>query len=567
LILPREVLSDLADQALARIDASAGCAVLLEGSIAEGFGNSSSDIDILLVADGTGELPTMPSILFIDGHRVEIRSRSAGQLTRQLQSAALAGAAPRRIARLSEDLLNRCQRFLHGLALRGTELIEDIRKRLPADDFPALMASWWAEHSRQSLRHAIALLELGEGDDAAAWARAGLLQAAKSWAAGRGETYLEPKWLSLQLDRIGPDERTGRYWQLTSSPARGAAAEPLVSACLELAADLGVTGCAREPWQLTVGRVPGVTTWQTGARVQVIRAKQDVFALGATAATAWRSLVWGHSLSAVQAAARAAGVDGPGPLLATFLRYGLVRLTWRGDGPVVPALPLAAPAGPVTPPPAVAAPILELGGAKVSGPRAVDLVPLPAKRFGAAAMALCWSNVLIENAREDLAGALDRGQWRVAELAAGRALAAGLRGLLSAYGVNPLPADSEVLRRLSLLPAGVGQIKAAAESLAERTIAGPGEGAAVRTDLDDFVKLVRQAVGANSFPSSFQSAGGWQATLEVGYDWLRLGAYLDSALPIDEARDLLTSGGAQPHGATRAGPAAGAGHQGGAHGA
>jgi len=563
-ILSREVLSDLADQALARIGAPPDCAVLLEGSIAEGFGNSSSDIDFLLVGDGAGDLPTMPSILFIDGRRVEIRTRSAGQLTGQLQSAAaLAGAGPRRIARLSEDLLNRCQRFLHGFPLRRGELIDDLRTLLPAGDFSALMTSWWAEHSRQSLRHAIALAELEEYDEAAAWAKAGLLQAAKSWAAGRGETYLEPKWLSLQLDRIGPGELTRRYWHLTGAPARGAAAGPMVGACLELARDLGVTGCAHDPGRLTVSRMPGVTTWQTGEQVHVIRGKEDVFALGTVAAAAWRSLVWGRSLPEVRAAAQAAGVDGAGPLIATFLRYGLVQMTWHGAGQVTPALPLAAPAGPVTPPPATAVPVLQLGGAKVSGPRAVDLVPLPAKRFGAAAMALGWSNVLIENAREDLAGALDREQWRVAELAVSRALAAGLRGLLSAHGVNPLPPDSEVLPRLSLLPAGIAPIRQAAQQLAERTVAGPAEGDAARASLDDFVALVRQAVGADVFPSSFESAGEWQATLDIGYDWLRLGAYLDSAMPIDEARDLLASGGAQPHVAARSAAAGRIGHTGG----
>ena len=564
MILPREVLRSLADQALARIDAPAGWALLLEGSIAEGFGNSSSDIDLLLVADGPGDLPTMPSIFFIDGHRVEIRTRSAGQVASQLRSvAALAGAGPRRIARLSEDLLNRCQRFLHGFPLRHPELIEELRKPLPAGDFSALMTTWWAEHSRQSLRHAIALAELGEGDEAAAWARAGLLQAVKSWAAGRGETYLEPKWLSLQLDRIGPDELAGRYWRLAAAPASGAEADAMVSACLELAADLGVTGCPRDPGRLTVGRAPGVTTWPTGDRVHVIRARQDVFALGEVAAAAWRSLVWGRGLPDVRAAALAAGVGQAGPLLATFLRYGLLQMTWRGGGPVIPALPLAAPAGPVTPPPAVAGPVVRLGGAPASGPCAVDLVPLPARRFGAAALALGWSNVLIENAREDLAGALDRGQWRVAELAVARALAAGLRGLLSSYGVNPLPPDPEARAALSLLPAGIGQIRQAADDLAGRAIAGPGQGQAARADLDDFVALVRRAVGADIFPASFESARNWQATLDIGYDWLRLGGYLDSALPIDEARDLLASGGTQPHAAA----AGRTGHQGGADGA
>ncbi len=336
MILSKEVLSGLAASALARIDAPADWALLLEGSIAEGFGNSSSDVDFLLVADGAADLPTMPSIFFIDGHRVEVRTRSASQVAGQLQAAAaVVGGRPRRIARVSEDLLNRCQRFLRGFPLRHAGLIDDVRKTLPDDDFAALMASWWATRSRQSLRHTIALAALGQRADAAAWARAGLLQAVKSWAARYGETYLEPKWLSLQLDRIGPSELTGRYWRLADSEAPGAAAAPFVSDCLTLASELGVTDCTQDPDRLIVSRVRGVTTWQTGEQVQVIRAKQDVFALGTTAAAAWRSVVWGRSLPEVCAATRAAGVDDGGALIATFLRYGLVRMTWRSGGPVV----------------------------------------------------------------------------------------------------------------------------------------------------------------------------------------------------------------------------------------
>ncbi len=128
-----------------------------------------------------------------------------------------------------------------------------------------------------------------------------------------------------------------------------------------------------------------------------------------------------------------------------------------------------------------------------------------------------------------------------------RALAAGLRGLLSAYGVNPLPPDSEVLGRLSLLPAGTAEIQKLAEGLAARTIGDAAQGEGARTDLNNVVELIRRAVGADVFPASFQSAHGWRTTLDIGYDWLRLGAYLDSDMPIDEARDLLSSGGAQPH--------------------
>ena len=48
------------------------------------------------------------------------------------------------------------------------------------------------------------------------------------------------------------------------------------------------------------------------------------------------------------------------------------------------------------------------------------------------------------------------------------------------------------------------------------------------------------------FPSSFASREQWQATLRHGYQWLRMAGYLDAYLELDEARDLLSSGGAQP---------------------
>jgi hypothetical protein len=541
MILSEDYLHELAEQALTRVDVRPDDALVLEGSIAEGFGNTSSDIDFLLVADSTAEMPTMPSILFVAGRRVEIRTRSVRQVTQQLETVAKAfGAGPRRIAKIDEDLLNRCQRFLRSFPLRRADLVDKIKDTLAYDAFAELMSTWWAEHARQSIRHAIALDELGAPREAVTWARSGLLQAAKSWAAGKGETYLEPKWLSMQLDRIGPDERADRYLKSTAGLD--------LSGCVELAADLGVSGAPRTPDRIIVDRVPKVTTWQIGDRVHVLRDRQDVFVLGAEAATAWRSVVFGRSLSDVLARATGTGIAEPGELLATFLRYGLLKLTWQGGGAIVPALPLAAPAGPVSPPPAAVRRPVAIGGAPASSPRAVDLMPVPARRFGSAGLALVWSNVLVENSIEDLTGALALGQWGVAELTARRALSSGLRALLSAHAVNPLPSDAEVAQRISLLPpAATEEIGASVSRLEDLSITDEAEGAAVRAELDTFIRVVRQATGADEFPSSFHSAETWQATLDLGYHWLRLGAYLDADIPIDEARDLLTSGGAQPH--------------------
>ncbi|MFD8424545.1 hypothetical protein [Streptomyces sp. NPDC059466] len=547
MILTDEQLQDLLDKSLAALPPGPDWAVVLEGSIAEGFGNPSSDIDFLLIARDGADLPTMPSLLFVDGRRVEIRTRSVRQLAEQF-TALEAGAG--RPGRLSEDLLNRCQRLLGSHPLRGHALVDEVKALLPAGRLREIAAGWWTHRARQSLRHAMALDCLGEGAEAADWARAGLVQAVKAWAAGLGETYLEPKWLSLQLDRAGRADVRDRYWALESAAPTGHdadAAHGYLGECLAFAAELGITGVAWRPERLTVERAARVTTWQTGERVHVIRDRREVFALGARAGAVWRSLVLGTPLPAVLAGARRTAPADAGRLVAAFLRYGLVRLAWKGAGTVTPALPLAAPAGPVTPPPYSTPPLLSVRGAAVSGPDGIDLVPLPAERFAAATMALVWSNVVVENAREDLDGALRRGQWRVAELTSRRAVHAALRGLLSSYGVNPLPADTDLVRRLSLLPSLPGSVRGRAEDLLRRTIASPAQGERVRAELEDFVALVRDTAGADAFPSSFDSADTWRATLELGYDWLRIGTYLGAELPLEEARDLIVSNGVQPH--------------------
>ncbi|MGW1068737.1 hypothetical protein ACWD4F_29990 [Streptomyces aureus] len=546
MILTEERLQDLLDKSLAELPPDTEWAVTLEGSIAEGFGNPSSDIDFLLVSRRADDLPTMPSLLFVDGRRVEIRTRSVRQLAEQFREVERSAGRP---AGISEDLLNRCQRVLHSHPLRGHALVEEVKALLPVERFRRITAHWWAHRARQSLRHALALQCLGESDEAVDWTRAALVQSVKSWAADLGETYLEPKWLSMQLDRAGRTDVRDRYWELESAavpPGDAGAAHFHLTACLDFAEDLGLTDLPRRPERLTVARVAGVTTWQTGERVHVVRGRRDVFALGADAGGVWRSLVLGRPLPRVLADSAVTGVTDPGRIVAAFLRHGLVRLAWKGGGTVTPALPLAAPPGPVTPPPSALQPLLSVGGAAVTGSRAVDLMPLPADRFAAAAMALVWSNVVVENAVEDLTGALRRGQHRVAELTARRAVHAALRGLFSAHGVNPLPADTDLVRRMELLPEATGPIGVRARELLARGVRSAEDGDALRAELRRFIALVRGAVGADSFPLSFDSAYTWRATLQLGHDWLRMGAHLGAELPIEEARDLLAGNGAQP---------------------
>ncbi|MEV0031337.1 AMP-binding protein [Nocardia sp. NPDC050793] len=563
--LPVERVRQLLHAALESIALPDDSAVLFEGSLAEGFGNEGSDVDFLAVVPGAENLPTLPTVLFVDGRRVEVRTRSVAQLRRQLEQAATGDPAA-----LDEDLLNRCQRFLRATVVRlGAVDLDSLRALLPHDDFRIRMSDWWTARAVHALRYAAALRTLRASDEASEWARDGLLQAVKAWAARRGETYLETKWLPSQLDRIGAHAFVDRYREL-SHPAAwpiaddGVYGDPSTNGHVrrtedttwqqlwELVTDLGIER-SDDPHRILFARRPGVTTWTIGGRVHVVRDDRDVFALSDDAARAWRSVVFKHSLRDVLGRApRDIATE-----LAEFVRLGLVGLQWRGAGPIEPALAMCKPVAPYTPVPSAHRPALGLTGA-ARDDAIVTLAPLPARRFTECALHLVWSNIVLENAREDLAGAVKNGQGGVAEIAAHRLVAMAVRVLLSAFGIHPLPADvAPAVTVARSVPPGtrrraevLAQLDAARGVRFSELLRG-GDTMAGLAILDDFVALVREVAGgadaALVFPASFDSREQWRRTLAIGYDWLRLAAYLNTDLPLDEARDLLTTGGHQPH--------------------
>ena len=545
-------LDDLLAKTLQAADVDPRATILLEGSLAEGFGNAASDIDFLAVVPGDADTPTMPTVLFIDGRRTELRTRSVTQLRAQLMVAAAALAEPHGPVP-GNDVLNRCQRFLRAFVVRPADDTEGCVRELQSgplthDNFAALMQRWWADRARQSLRQAVAAVGLGAQSDARAWVRDGLQQAAKSWAARRGETYLETKWLALQLNRIDDRAVSARYADLDAALAEGAAdRNPAdVAAALTLAAELGVGGVGADPGAVQFTRMPDVTTWRVGDTVHVVRDRTDVFVLSPQAGQAWRSVVFGRPIT------EAKGTDG---LLAEFVRLGLVGLRWNcgsGTDDIRPAIAMCDPARPYTPPPALTYPPLTIRGACTDGDVALSV--LPATRLAECAMSLIWSNIVVENAREDLLGAIKNGQPGVAEVAAARMIGAGVRVLLCAFGVAPLPADVAAAATVDrLLPrtvtvreellARLSDAQRVSFSAGADPLADAAEGVAA---LDELIRVIRVAAGS-PFPASFNSREEWRRTLDLGYDWLRLGSYLKADIPLDEARDLLTSGGAQPH--------------------
>jgi len=527
MILSEPYLQQLLKGAIEHVEAPPGCAAVIEGSIAEGFGNDSSDIDFLLIEQSDRQYAGTPTVIFVDGRRVEVRLRSTGTIEADRERLLRLGGNGG--GRIPEDLLNRCQRLRNAFPLEGHALVSEVQEALPDADLKNLAFKFYAGRCRQAARLAVAMTGLGV-EESSNWADIALTFGAKAWAARLGETYVETKWLSHQLDRIASGQDTiSRIRRLQRSDPGPAYA----NAVLELLPELGVDGCANDPERVSFRRASEVTTWPIGERLHVLRS-QDVFVLSATAGHVWRHVTFGRPLPQV-----VANIGGDsetnGRILLEFVRLGLVDLQWRTAGKI-------SAAGNATLNPSIQRPLLSMGGA-VFGDEAlpIKLIPMPGKRFAAAGMALTWGHVMIENAREDAIGAIAQEQWGLFEAVMRRMLRRASLTVLSAYGVEPLPPQEEAcsqLRRLAIEPKLAQSMLDLDRSL---SITSKAKAKAAMGKVNRLVIEVRELTGASGFPSSFADANGWRETLEAFYDWVRVGAFLDSAFPLDDLRDVLTS--------------------------
>ena len=514
--------------------------VHFEGSLAEGFGNEGSDIDLLLLVPGAGAEAVMPTVLFVDGHRVEIRIQSHDQIRERLQRIRRA-ADTGSVSGITEDLLNRVQRFLRGTVLHIGPRYAELRDVVSYPELTNLMAAWWHRRAGQCLRQAAALALLDHDGEAAHWAREGVTQAMKAFLAERGEGYVEVKWLPLQVARLNTcgDRNVvallGEYLGLEHVQTAEIGARDYVVRALALSARLGAPTATLDPAKVILRRVPGVTTWPIRSTAHVVRGKTDVFVLSPECAESWRHVVFGETLADTRAASTH---------IALFVRYGLITLGWRGAGTIRPVAAMCDPSRPLTPAPSTRRPVITINGATADGQIARS--PLGAKAFADCASALLLANMVLENAREDFDGAVKDAQWQVTSLCGRRIVTMAVRILASAWGVTPLPGDPVLVEGLGTLIPEHPHLAATARRLARLSVHDHDEALDARGEIDQFVSDVQAASGGERFPSSFASREQWQETLRYGYQWLRMAGYLEAYLELDEARDLLSSGGAQP---------------------
>ena len=491
-------------------------AVFLEGSLAEGFGNERSDIDFVALVDDGTKVATMPYVLFIRERRVEVRLLSRKRILRELKELCeeVDRGLPLASSAISWNKLERCQRFMHCHPIHNPVYIGELQRVLGIERLGLIVSTWFADFARETGRYAVAMHALGQPLVARAWLKTAVFHAAKSYVARRGEHYLGSKWLALQLERCGVDaERQQRLREvLFGTGTYGGVSELKLG--LDLLNQFGVDGVPFDEERILVGARQGVSTWQIGRQVHVVRS-QDMFALGERAAKAWRSIVFGKSCLEIAGAIRGTPEAGRRrrTYLAEFARVGLIGLLWDGSGEIRvrqtgESRPLCRQGGP----------LLGASGAQIleGEDSEVQLLPMPAVRFAEAGVNLTWGNIGVENALEDSLGALKKGQWGVLEYTLARMIQAAALVAIAAHGITPQPALEEatlVATRVLCLPESLVSMILRVE----QTPVTSASQAQEQFDLaSEVVRSLRRLAGDESFPASLENAEGWCEPLLYG---------------------------------------------------
>lgn len=531
-------LPALVAQARRAVEPPPDAATLLEGSLAETFGNETSDIDLVFLSDDPDRHATMPTVVFLQGRRVEIRIRSLDQGFRQLANVTDAAARGRRaLSRVSRDLIDRVQRVGHALPLEGTERSAQLQAACAAPEVVRIVRDWYLGSADDALLTADTLRVLGDEVAARSWCRTAGIHTVKAWLAERGDTYIEPKWYEEQLLRTeGGPAVLAELNELHAAHAGSDNLQALVASVAAFRARHMEGASVPLGGRAVLGRNRRVTTWRIGRGMHILGPDRSVYVLGDTAARIWSQLPFGAGVADATRRFAEAGEIDAGRVIAELHRLGLVVITVQGRGilstraasgtrPIVSAMQIGVD-GAVRPP--------DLD------PTGIHPLPIRAAAFVEAGMGLVWGNVVVENAIEDIEGALKKQQWGLLAVATRRCVRFLCITALSACGVAPAPADEEavaVAGQLGVLPESLW---ASAKAIEDQARASDVEEAtASADDLGELVAAVRAHLPGGALPSSFTGASGWSDTLAVGGDWMRLAVYLGVRPPKEEAQDLI----------------------------
>lgn len=240
-------------------------ASFLAGSVTEGFGNLTSDIDVYLVGP---ELAAERRQLGLGAIRVDVHRLPADWLAAMVEQV-LGARLPSdgSVLPVADRDLALAARLATAEVLTGADRLAPVRERIHRgrERLRRLLVFKWLSTAHADLEDLHGLRAGGEQDAATMVARSALVAAGKAVAAAGGELYAGQKWVWAQLRRTTPDgfpladfEFLLRRDPLAAATPSLADLEDFTQTCLAAAATLG--------WQSSLARQgPVWPAWRGGS--------------------------------------------------------------------------------------------------------------------------------------------------------------------------------------------------------------------------------------------------------------------------------------------------------------
>lgn len=260
----------------AEIDRALGEPVLVvaSGSVLQGFGNPSSDVDLYAVIDRES-ITDFPMNSYRDGVHFDINFLKVSWLGGQLDALRTAGKAGTLLAlpdretwKVERRRLTQLNRLALGLALAGTEEWRGWQAELRGL-WPRHLTTWW---KTEAVRYRTAATVLEDIHPLQAALRHGdaYMRALSALCAEAGELYYMDKWLGSKLRRLGWHDLVERFEAVVDLPADAGSAVEYAGRVAGWYDEVTAPWELPEPW-LVLHPADGVTQWRANRKLLVHR--------------------------------------------------------------------------------------------------------------------------------------------------------------------------------------------------------------------------------------------------------------------------------------------------------
>lgn len=515
-----------------------GYAAFAEGSIPEGFGNAASDIDITIVPND-GKVPPMSTLVAmhdtLDGPRpIDITFETKDTLLGL--AATIAGVSRDQPQAAAREALLRAHRIRYAFALQNEAAVDEIRSAFDERNLSALCAQEAARAATDAVTRSRIYALLGQESRAQWEARTAVEWAAQAWAARRGETYLG-KWLFERLLRAGmPNDLFTKVTAIVAG--QGAPSPEFLRDCQQAlvlleAADVSVTSA-----NVVVSPAPDIHGFEIGGTVYLTNGNNEILMLTEAASSVWkclgpRALIRDVLVEgAIDAGSRQRALLELHAKRLIVLEHSESTYRWESTEPIDQ---LGSDQ--------VERPIITVMGAKfqTSCPYAIRTLPMTAKAFAGAGMAMITRLILMQNTRDDAIGAFEAEQWGAFSTAVRRIARDICAVHLLSRGIHPVADRADIFsigRETGAIP---GQLLTEAEALDRVMVRNRAEASSVARELERMIDAIPEALTAPPIRDCYRTATAYMQSLDLALPWLQLGERAGLRHSVAYARKLAQS--------------------------